>query len=96
MATNQDVIKAFTRFQTASAGNLSTQNGVLFSYDKVIAGAIGNIVHVGMFTAKHDAFISSTTSQHVMAAVRGAQAQGCRVIKVDPEQAEYIFESLRK
>ena len=96
MATNQDVIKAFTRFQTAAAGNLRTSNGVLFSYDKVIAGAIGDIVHVGMFTAKHDGFVSSTTSQHVMAAVRGAQAQGCRVIKVDPEQAEYIFESLRK
>ena len=96
MATNQDVIKAFCRFETASAGNLSTHDGVLFSYNKVIAGAMNNTIHVGMFTAKHDGFVSATTSQHVMATIRGAQSQGCRVIKVDPEIAETIFESLRK
>ena len=94
MATNQEVIKAFTRYETARAGNLSTHDGMLFSYGKPIASMLGFIAHVGMFTAKHEAFVSATTSHHVMATIRGAASEGYRVEKMNPNEAEYIFSVL--
>jgi len=95
MATNKQVLEAFTRYETASSGNLSTKLGVLYSYDKIIAAMQCDIAHIGMFTAADGGFVSATTSQHVTAALRVAKAQGCIIEKMNPDLAEEIFECLR-
>jgi len=72
MMRNDAVVRAFSRGEHASAGNLWTDGRFLYSYKLKIAELRAGLVVVGDYTSGGGGYHSQTTSRHVGLAGRVA------------------------
>ena len=72
MMRNDAVVRAFSRGESASAGNLWTDGRFLYSYKLKIAERRAGLVVVGDYTSGGGGYHSQTTSCHVGLARRVA------------------------
>lgn len=71
--TNQEVVEAWLRNETAQAGSLSTDGTKLFSYRLCIGDTFDNTDKIALdYTASVGEYHSQTTSTHVGIAKRSA------------------------
>ena len=70
--SNQEVVDAWLRNETAAAGSLSTDGTKLFSYRLIIGDTLSTDKIVLNYTASVGEYKSQTTSTHVGIAKRSA------------------------